>query len=288
MRGIRDVPQPGPVGRHDAQAGLLPRRVEPVYNERDAGRRLSRQHGGIEPGMEFVGEDADSLTGRASVSATGLPSADGGYSFNVFPNDGKQLDQDTYGTGTIDHAFRDNWHATVRYGLVRKREESERVVSGRQSATTSDLGAGIYYGNNVTVLGANGTSTSGQALMNYGTSTVGAIYPYSLAISRRIATTSTPRRATQHGPHLGVIGGLSLRGRTRHGGRACLRIPARASSARTTTIRPRRRPVQEPLLLHGGRRRGEEPALRHGGNATRGRIVVCGAARPGRCSRHKR
>jgi iron complex outermembrane receptor protein/vitamin B12 transporter len=140
------------------------------------------------------------LTGRASVSATGLPSADGGYSFNVFPNDGKQLDQDTYGTGTIDHTFRDNWHATVRYGLVRKREESEQWYPAGIPM------GGLYYGNDVTVVGANGYSTTGQALMNYGTS-FGAIYPYSLALASNRDNLYT-QTSYAHGPHLGVIAGF--------------------------------------------------------------------------------
>jgi iron complex outermembrane receptor protein/vitamin B12 transporter len=140
------------------------------------------------------------LTGRGSDSATGLPSANGGYSFNVFPNDGKQLDQDTYGTGTIDHTFRDNWHATVRYGLVRKREESEQWYPAGIPV------AGNYYGNDVTVLGANGYSTSGQALMNYGTS-FGAIYPYSLALASN-RDNLYAQTSYEHGPHLGVIAGF--------------------------------------------------------------------------------
>jgi len=140
------------------------------------------------------------LTGRGSDSATGLPSANGGYSFNVFPNDGKQLDQDTYGTGTIDHTFRDNWHATVRYGLVRKREESEQWYPAGNPI------GGNYYGNDVTVLGANGYSTSGQALMNYGTS-FGAIYPYSLALASN-RDNLYAQTSYEHGPHLGVIAGF--------------------------------------------------------------------------------
>ncbi len=139
------------------------------------------------------------VTGRDSVSATGLPAANGGYSFDLLPNDGKQLDQDTYGTGTIDHAFRDNWQATVRYGLVRKREESE------QWYPAGNLIAGNYYGNDVTVVGANGYSISGQALMNYGTS-FGAIYPWSLALASN-RDNLYAQTSYQHGPHLGVIAG---------------------------------------------------------------------------------
>jgi vitamin B12 transporter len=140
------------------------------------------------------------ITGRANDAATGLPSANGGYSFDVFPNDGKQLDEDTYGTGTISHVFRDNWNATVRYGLVRKREES------KQWYPAGNLIDGNYYGNDVTVLGANGYSSSGQALMNYGPS-FGAVYPYSLALASN-RDNLYAQTNYQHGPHLGVIAGF--------------------------------------------------------------------------------
>lgn len=146
------------------------------------------------------------ITGRASDSATGLPSSNGGYSFYGLANDGKELDQDIYGTGTIAHTFRDNWHATVRYGLARKREESGQWFAAGNLVTGSDAGAGNYYGNNVTVVGANGDSTSGQALMNFGP-VFGSIYPYNvyLASNRDNLYADTNY---QHGPHLGVIAGF--------------------------------------------------------------------------------
>ena len=146
------------------------------------------------------------VTGRASDSAIGLPAGNGGYSFYGLGNDGKESDQDTYGTGTIDHTLRDNWHAAVRYGLVRKREESGEWYPAGNLLTSSDLGAGNYYGNDVTVRGANGFSTTGQALLNYGP-VFGSIYPYKvyLASNRDSLYAQTNY---QHGPHLGVIAGF--------------------------------------------------------------------------------
>ncbi|HEX4005158.1 MAG TPA: TonB-dependent receptor [Acidobacteriaceae bacterium] len=139
-------------------------------------------------------------TVRNSVSATGLPASNGGYSFDGLANDGKQLDQDDYGTGTITHAFRDNLHGTVRYGLVRKREESE------QWYPAGNLIAGNYYGNFVAVTGANGYQARGNALMNYGTA-FGSIYPYSLALaSNRDDLFANVDYV--HGPHLGVTAGF--------------------------------------------------------------------------------
>jgi len=146
------------------------------------------------------------VTGRASYSATGLPGGNGGYSFYDFANDGKQLDQDIYGTGTIDHAFRDNWHATVRYGLVRKREESEQWYPAGILLTGSDAGAGNYYGQDVTVTGANGTVSSGQALLNYSVAD-GSVYPSSGATASNRDQLFAQTDYT-HGPHLNVIAGF--------------------------------------------------------------------------------
>lgn len=136
------------------------------------------------------------VTARNSVSATGVPAANAGYSFNGIPNDGKQLDQDAFGTGTISHTFRDNLRAIVRYGLARKREESEQWYPAGQ------LIAGNYYGVFETVNGANGTQARGLALMNYGPS-FGSIYPWKFdQASNR--DNLFAQVAYLHGPHLAV------------------------------------------------------------------------------------
>jgi vitamin B12 transporter len=140
------------------------------------------------------------VTARNSVSATGVPAANGGYSFDGIANDGKQLDQDDYGSGTITHNFRDNLRATVRYGLVRKREESEQWYPAGQPI------AGNYYGVNETVTGANGYQSRGLALMNYGPS-FGSIYPWKLALASN-RDDLTAQVAYVHGPHLGVTAGF--------------------------------------------------------------------------------
>jgi len=146
------------------------------------------------------------VTARNSDSSTGIPSANGGYLFDGLANDGKQSDQDSYGTATITHSFRDDLNATVRYGLVRKREESQQWYPAGNLLTGTDLGAGNYYGNAVTVTGANGYSVSGQALMNYSPAD-GSIYPSNLALDSN-RDDLYAQMDYQHGPHLGVIGGF--------------------------------------------------------------------------------
>lgn len=140
------------------------------------------------------------VTARNTVSATGLPAGQTGYSFYGIANDGKQSDQDTYGTGTISHQFRDNWNGLVRYGLARKREQSQQWYPAGNPT------AGNYYGNNVTVKGANGYAVSGQALMNYGPA-FGAIYPYKLALDANRDNLYAQMNYVR-GPHLAVIGGF--------------------------------------------------------------------------------
>ena len=84
------------------------------------------------------------ITARASNSATGLPGGNGGYSFYGW-NDGEQSDQDAYGAGAIDHAFRETGMprcvmASSASARIR------RVVPRRQSAHDHRSRAGNYYG----------------------------------------------------------------------------------------------------------------------------------------------
>lgn len=146
------------------------------------------------------------VTARNSDSSTGIPSANGGFLFDGTANDGKESDQDTFGTATITHRFRDNLNSTVRYGLVRKREESQQWDPGGILLTGTDLGAGNYYGIPVTTTGANGYSVTGRALMNYGAAS-GTVYPWKLALDSN-RDDLYAEMDYQHGPHLGIIGGF--------------------------------------------------------------------------------
>ncbi|HTV15429.1 MAG TPA: TonB-dependent receptor [Acidobacteriaceae bacterium] len=146
------------------------------------------------------------VTAHNSDSATGLPGANGGYSFDLTPNDGKELDQDSYGSGTISHTFRDNLHAYVRYGLVRKREESQQWFPAGYLLTGPYFGAGNYYGHDVTVRGANGYSVSGRTLMNYSPADFG-VYPNDLALDSNRDDLFAQMNYV-HGPHLAVVAGF--------------------------------------------------------------------------------
>jgi vitamin B12 transporter len=144
-------------------------------------------------GYAITGSTGLRVTARNADIATDLP---GAYSFYGMSNTGKQSDQDTYLAAVVDHTFNDGWHGLVRYGLARKREES-----GQTYAAGIPIN-GNYYGNFVTITGANGYASSGQALMNYG-----GIYPYTIDLvnNRDNLYAQTDYSIT---PHLTIIGGF--------------------------------------------------------------------------------
>ena len=128
-------------------------------------------------GYAISGATSLRVTARNADAAVGLP---GPYQFTWLANDGKQSDQNTYLSGTIENQTTESWHNLVRYGLTRKREQSAQwypaglpVAFGSTDATYTN-----YYGLPVTIRGANGYSAGGQVLMNYGTA-FGGVYPNS-------------------------------------------------------------------------------------------------------------
>jgi len=123
-----------------------------------------------------LGYDLSANTGLRVIvhqinRATDLP---GTYAFFGLSNDGKESDQDTFLSSTLTHSFNGAWTGLVRYGLVRKREQSE--VFYPAGNLTPDYEGGNYYGNVVTIRGANGYSVTGQAIMNYSPANYG-VYP---------------------------------------------------------------------------------------------------------------
>jgi iron complex outermembrane receptor protein/vitamin B12 transporter len=100
-------------------------------------------------------------TGHYNVAAVGLPNA---WDFYQVADNGTQKDQDIYASGTIDNQTTDSFHNVVRYGLTRKREQSALW----QMSGSGDFDAyGDSLGHMVTIRGANGTSATGQAVLDY-------------------------------------------------------------------------------------------------------------------------
>ena len=154
-------------------------------------------------GYALSGRTAIRVTGRNSDSSVGLPNA---YNFYGLTNDGKQSDQDIYFTGLIDQQTSESWHNSVQYGMTRKREEAQQWYPAGLLLGGDFAGAGNYYGNPVDIRGANGYSTIGQALLNYGPADFG-VYPNgSNSVSNRDQLYAQSSYVVS--PKLSVIGGF--------------------------------------------------------------------------------
>lgn len=103
------------------------------------------------------------FTIRNAVSATGVPNAHDFFGISAV---GKQADQDLYSGATIENRFH-NWHNLVRYGIARKREQLVQFYPVGELLTYDQFGDMAYFGNAVTIRGANGYSASGRAAINY-------------------------------------------------------------------------------------------------------------------------
>ncbi|HEV2324291.1 MAG TPA: TonB-dependent receptor [Terracidiphilus sp.] len=102
-----------------------------------------------------------------NVSATGVPNA---WGFYHVTDDATQKDQDLYVSGSIANQTTAEFHNTVRFGLVHKREQ---YSLWRQSGSGAFDAFGDSLGYPVTIQGANGYSASGQAVLDYAQQ-----YPY--------------------------------------------------------------------------------------------------------------
>jgi len=102
-------------------------------------------------------------TVRRGVSATGLP---GALDFAGIAAAGKQADEQTFFGGTIDNIYHGNWHNLLRYFGSRKDEQATNFYPVGE-AVNGPFGV-TYYGNTVTIRGANGTSGTGRAAIAFG------------------------------------------------------------------------------------------------------------------------
>jgi vitamin B12 transporter len=115
-------------------------------------------------GFNLTANTQARFTLRNAVSASGLPSA---HDFYGISSDGKQGDQDIYSGLTLENrALQSRWHNLVRYGIARKREQEHQFTNVGEPITYDFGGGDIfteYFGNNVTIRGANGYTATGQA-----------------------------------------------------------------------------------------------------------------------------
>jgi vitamin B12 transporter len=107
------------------------------------------------------------FTIRNADSASGEPDA---HDFYGIPAAAKEADQDLYSGATLQNTLGGNWHNLVRYGISRKREQYTTFYPVGQLVLDM-YGDQTYYGNKVTIRGANGYTATGQAAIAYGCGT---------------------------------------------------------------------------------------------------------------------
>jgi vitamin B12 transporter len=121
-------------------------------------------------GYNFAANTQARFTIRNADSATGLPAAHDFYGISA---NGKQKDQDLYSGFTLENRLGDGWHNLVRYGIARKREQG-RLLGYVGTPITYNFGSvpcnaptancfTEYFGNVVTIRGANGFTATGRA-----------------------------------------------------------------------------------------------------------------------------
>ncbi len=106
------------------------------------------------------------------VDATGVPNA---WGFYHVADQATQKDQDLLVSASIDNQTTEAFHNSVRYGAARRREQySLWQPSGTLITNYDGYGDSAYFGDTVTIKGANGYSGTGRAVLDYPET-----YPYS-------------------------------------------------------------------------------------------------------------
>jgi iron complex outermembrane receptor protein/vitamin B12 transporter len=101
------------------------------------------------------------------VDATGLPNS---WDFYHVADNATQKDQDLFVTASIDNQTTPALHNSLRYGATRKREQANQWgPSGEEIFNYDGYFDDAYFGNQVTITGANGYSVTGQALLDSST-----------------------------------------------------------------------------------------------------------------------
>ena len=159
------LPQRGRAQRHAQPARLL-RRFSPLRHlERSAAGRYHSATRSANIGYNITANTQSRFTIRNAVSATGLPSAHDFYGISA---DGKQGDQDLYSGATLENRLEGTGTTScATASLASASRRSSSPTSARRSPTTS---AAVlrrcfteYFGNAVTIRGANGYTATGQA-----------------------------------------------------------------------------------------------------------------------------
>jgi vitamin B12 transporter len=110
-------------------------------------------------------------TAHYGVAATGVPNA---WNFYHVADAATEKDQDIFASGSIDNQTGANFHQSARYGLTRKREQENLWQMSGSPVPPADQPGDYCFGPetlgaNLTILGANGYSATGQAVLDCST-----------------------------------------------------------------------------------------------------------------------
>jgi vitamin B12 transporter len=114
-------------------------------------------------GYSILSNTQARFTLRNADLATGLPGPHDIYGISA---SAKQADQNIYSGLTVENQLAGNWQNLVRYDITRKREQVEQFAPVGTPIVTlqpDDLFTISFYGDPVTLRGANGYTATGQA-----------------------------------------------------------------------------------------------------------------------------
>jgi iron complex outermembrane receptor protein/vitamin B12 transporter len=101
------------------------------------------------------------LTVRRSADNVGVPNA---IDFLGIPDDSFQPTHNTYVSATFQNQTTSHWHNLLRYGAARIDSE---FINPSPSGIPDPGGSGNFLGKLLTIRGANGFSTTGQAILDF-------------------------------------------------------------------------------------------------------------------------
>jgi vitamin B12 transporter len=98
------------------------------------------------------------------VSAVGVPNA---WQFYHVADNATQKDQDLLVSASIDNQTTASFHNLLRYGASRRRDQYYLWQPSGALQTYDTFGDQAYFGDAVTIVGANGYAATGQAILDY-------------------------------------------------------------------------------------------------------------------------
>jgi iron complex outermembrane receptor protein/vitamin B12 transporter len=122
-------------------------------------------------GWALSGSTQLRATVHYGVDATGVPNA---WDFYHVADNSTEKDQDIILSASIDNKTTSSLHNLVRYGLARKREQVSLWSQSGNPVPSTDYSSDYCFGpetlgNTVTIMGANGYSATGQAVLDCST-----------------------------------------------------------------------------------------------------------------------